>query len=187
MKTRNHPDHYAPALVALHWLMLILIASTYACIELRVLYDKGTDPREALKMWHFMLGLCVLVLVSSRLVIRTLAGSAPFIEPPLKPWQTWSSRAMHGALYALMLGMPIAGWLILSASGKPVPFFGLTLPPLVAENKELAKQVKELHETAGTAGYVLIGLHALAGLFHHHVRRDNTLQRMLPGRRRVFR
>lgn len=187
MTTRNDSDHYAPALVALHWLMLILMAAVYACIELRVLYDKGSVPREALKSWHFMLGLCVLVLVAVRVLIRARAGAAPAIEPPLKAWQAWTSRAMHLALYGLMIAMPVAGWVMLSASGKPIPFFGLNLPPLVAENKELAARIKELHETAGTAGYVLIGLHALAGLFHHHVLRDNTLARMWPGRRRVFR
>ena len=87
---------------------------------------------------------------------------------------------MHGALYLLMIAMPLGGWLILSASGKPIPFFGLELPALVAENQALADQVKEIHEIGGTAGYWLIGLHAAAALFHHYIQRDNTLRRMWP-------
>jgi cytochrome b561 len=87
---------------------------------------------------------------------------------------------MHVALYVLMIGLPLVGWLILSASGKPVPFFGLQLPALVGENKALADLFKEIHETGGTVGYFLIGLHAAAALFHHYVVRDNTLRRMLP-------
>jgi cytochrome b561 len=83
-----------------------------------------------------------------------------------------------------MIGMPLAGWLILSAEGKPIPFFGLQLPALVSENKGLADTIKEIHETGGTIGYYLIGLHAAAGLFHHYVKRDNTLIRMLPRRSR---
>jgi cytochrome b561 len=78
-----------------------------------------------------------------------------------------------------MIGMPIAGWLILSAAGKPIPFFGLELPPLIAENKELSKSIKSLHETAGSIGYFLIGIHAIAGLFHHYVVKDNTLKRII--------
>jgi cytochrome b561 len=78
-----------------------------------------------------------------------------------------------------MIGMPLAGWLILSSAGKPVPFFGLELPALIAENKDLSKQIKEIHETVGQLGYFLIGLHALAALFHHYILRDNTLYRML--------
>jgi cytochrome b561 len=85
---------------------------------------------------------------------------------------------MHAALYLLMICMPIAGWLILSASGKPIPFFGLELPALVAVNEPLAEQIEEIHETVGTIGYWLIGLHAAASLFHHYVQHDNTMVRM---------
>jgi cytochrome b561 len=74
------------------------------------------------------------------------------------------------------------GWLVLSAAGKPIPFFGLELPALIAPNEELAKELKELHETVGTLGYWLIGLHAVAALFHHYVLKDNTLLSMLPKR-----
>jgi len=83
---------------------------------------------------------------------------------------------------ALSVGMPLAGWMLLSASGKPIPFFSLHLPALIHESKETASFIKEIHETGGTVGYVLIGLHAAAALFHHYVVRDNTLLRMLPNR-----
>lgn len=91
---------------------------------------------------------------------------------------------MHAALYLMMVGMPLAGWIILSAEGKPIPFFGLELPALVSANEELADTVEDIHETIGTAGYYLIGLHTVAALFHHYIQRDNTLLRMLPGGRR---
>jgi cytochrome b561 len=76
----------------------------------------------------------------------------------------------------------VLGWLALSAAGKPIPFFGIQLPALVAESKDLAEQLKEVHETVGTIGYFLIGAHALAALFHHFITHDNTLLRMLPKR-----
>ena len=63
-----------------------------------------------------------------------------------------------------------------------LPFFGLQLPALIAENKDLASQIKEIHEAVGTTGYFLIGLHAVAALYHHYIKRDNTLTRMLPER-----
>lgn len=183
MNLRNTSNGYAPTLIALHWLMVIVLIGVYACIELRVFYPKGSDPREALKMWHFMLGLSVLALVTVRVVLRLMAGRAPRVEPPLTSWQRISSKAVHLVLYALMLGMPLTGWVILSAAGKPIPFFGLELPPLTGKNGELAGQLKELHETFGVAGYFLIALHAVAALFHHYFVRDNTLLRMLPGRK----
>ncbi|MBN7821614.1 cytochrome b [Bowmanella yangjiangensis] len=173
---------YHPISIAMHWLMLLLIVAVYACIELREIYPKGSDPREALKQWHFMLGLLVGMLVLIRIYFR-LTTRAPAIEPAPSALQIKLAGAMHGLLYLLMLGLPVAGWLILSAAGKSIPFFGLTLPPLVAENRELAGMVKEWHETIGQAGYFLIGLHAFLALWHHYGKKDNTLLRMLPGKK----
>ena len=134
-----------------------------------------------MKTWHFMLGLSVFALVWIRLAAIVM-GPTPRIQPEPPRWQALLGKAMHLALYALMIGMPLAGWLLLSAEGEPIPFFGLHLPPLIAANETLAETVKEIHETGGTIGYFLIGLHAAAALFHHYVKRDNTLLRMLPKR-----
>lgn len=98
-------------------------------------------------------------------------------------WQMLASTAMHYALYVLVIAAPLLGWLALSAQGKPIPFFGYELPALTGPDKGLARTIKEVHETLGSTGYFLIGAHALAALFHHYVIADNTLLRMLPGRR----
>lgn len=179
MQWRNSTERYGALAIGLHWLMLLLFVAVYACIELRELFPKGSDPREAMKMWHFMLGLTVFVLVWLRLTLH-LTSLVPRIEPKLPKWQKLSANLMHAALYLLMIGMPIAGWIILSAEAKPVPFFGLQLPALVDKSKAVAEFTKEIHEIGGTVGYFLIGFHAAASLFHHYVLRDNTLWRMLP-------
>jgi len=181
MNWKNTSNRYGSVSIGLHWLMFLLIAAVYACIELREIYPKGSDPRDALKAWHFTLGLSVFALVWLRLAIRLLQPS-PVIAPPPVAWQQRLAKVVHWVLYALMIAMPVAGWMILSAEGKPVPFWGLELPGLIAENKETAEFIEEIHELAGQAGYFLIGLHALATLFHHYFLRDNTLTRMLPGR-----
>ena len=168
--------------VSLHWLMLLLIAAVYACIELRTNFPKGSDPRELLKHWHFALGMAVFVLVWLRLIGRWLFP-APTITPTPPAWQRALASAMHWALYGLMIGLPLIGWLILSAGDKTRIFSWLTLPSLVAPDRALAGQLKEVHEWLGIVGYWLIGLHAAAGIAHHYVLRDNTLVRMLPGRR----
>jgi superoxide oxidase len=179
--TRQGQAHYNSLSITLHWAMLALLVGVFACMELREFYPKGSDIREGLKSWHFMLGLTVLVLVIVRVVARVLRP-APAITPAQPKWQRSLARAVHLLLYAFMIGMPIAGWLILSASGKTIPFFGLSLPSLVGENKALAGQIKELPETAASVGYYLIGFHAAAALFHHYIVKDDTLRRMLPGR-----
>src|SRR5436305_14225138 len=119
-----------------------------------------------------MLGLSVFVLVWLRLAMHLL-GTNPRIVPEQGPWQRRSARLMHIALYVLMIAMPLAGWLMLSAAGKPIPFFGLQLPALLGENKALAEVIKDVHELGGTIGYWLIGLHAAAAVFPHYIKRDN--------------
>jgi cytochrome b561 len=179
MICNNTAKRYSALSIGLHWLMLLLFIAVYATINLRELYPKGSDPCDALKVWHFMLGLSVFALLSLRLYAR-LSAPAPQITPQLVAWQLMVAKAMHIALYALMLVMPVLGWLVLSAAGKPIPFFGLELPALLAKNKAFASTLKEIHVFIGTTGYYLIALHALAALYHHYIKRDNTLKRMLP-------
>ena len=174
-------QRYGRASVALHWITLALLVGVYACIELREFFPRGSEPREALKMWHFMLGLSVFFVVWLRLAARFI-GTTPPIIPPAAKWQTVLAVVVEFALYALMIVLPLLGWLTLSAEGKAIPFFGLQLPALIAQNEQLAHRTEELHETLATVGYFLIGMHAAAALFHHYVRRDNTLDRMLPSR-----
>lgn len=170
---------YHPLRIGIHWLTLMLLIAVYTLIELRELYPKGSDPREAMKTWHSMLGLAILGLVFMRLVLRGLY-EAPPIEPLLPAWQNLLAEVMHVTLYAFLIVMPMLGWLMLSAKGKAIPFFGLELPPLIPPDKALGKSIESVHATLGIIGYYLIALHALAGLFHHYVMHDNTLRRMLP-------
>lgn len=163
--------------ILMHWLMLALLAAVYACIELREIYPRGSEIRDGLKTWHYMLGLSVFVLVWVRLAARALAPAGP----PRRTWSAALAMAVHIALNVLMVGMPVLGWLLLSAEGEPVPFFGLAVPALVGPDEALAGRVEDLHTTIGVVGYWLIGLHAAAALFHHYVLRDPTLRRMLPG------
>lgn len=182
MNWKNTTRRYGLLSIGIHWLMLLLFIAVYACIELRSFYPKGSDIREGLKTWHFMFGMLVFVLVWLRLAAR-MSGPAPGIHPQPPDWQQLSAKLLHLALYALMIAMPLSGWLLLSASGKPIPFFGLHLPALISENKDLAKQIKEIHEFVGTSGYYLIGLHVVAALYHHYLKHDDTLTRMLPERK----
>lgn len=183
MNWRNTTDRYGSLSIGMHWLMLLLLIGVYACINLHELSPKGSDIRAAFKTWHFMLGLSVFVLVAARLGIRFFSGPAPHIEPEMPNWQRRLAQGFHILLYLFMIVMPLLGWLVLSAADKPIPFFGLQLPALIGPDKELSRSIKEIHETIGTAGYYLIGLHAVVALLHHYVRHDNALLRILPSRR----
>lgn len=173
----SKPTRYRPSLVALHWLTLLLLAAVYACIELRGIYPRGSAARELIKEWHYALGLSVFALTWLRLVLRA-TGTTPPILPRPPAWQAGFAHLVAFLLYAIMLVLPVLGYLALNAGSDAVVLWGIEFPRLVAENPALADNLEEIHETIGTAGYFLIGLHALAALLHHYVRRDNTLRRM---------
>lgn len=78
MLKKSDKARYGSISIVLHWMMAILIVAVYACIELREFYPKGSEPREALKMWHFMLGLSVFILVWVRLFFM-MQGHRPLI------------------------------------------------------------------------------------------------------------
>jgi cytochrome b561 len=161
--------------------MFLLLVAVYASIEMRVFFDKGTDIRNAFKLWHFMLGLnvwvwvWVWVWVVVRILTRLRQPNSSVV-PALPRWQVFLSKLAHLLLYAVMLVMPIAGWLILSAEGKEIPF---GLPALISVNDILAHDIEAFHKLVGKIGYVLIALHVMAVIYHHVVRKDNVLKRML--------
>tara|TARA_R110001583_G_scaffold163414_3_gene315533 strand:+ start:171 stop:776 length:606 start_codon:yes stop_codon:yes gene_type:complete len=179
MQLLNSSAKYGALSIGIHWLMFFLLVAVYACIELREFYPKGSNVREAFKTWHFMLGLTVFILVLLRLMLR-FSQQHPAIKPPLIQWQLIAAKTTHIVLYLLMFSMPILGWLILSSEGKAIPFYGLTLPALIAESEHNAELIETIHTTFGTFGYFLIGFHTLAALFHHYLVKDNTLLRILP-------
>lgn len=169
-------ERYSGLRIALHWLTVVLVVAVYAAINLSDFFPKGSSARDGFRAWHNTLGLCVLVLVFTRVLARWAQPGPQLVPGPA--WQLRLAKAVHWALYIFLIGMPLAGWLVLSTAGKPVPFFGFELPPLMGPDKILSKQIKDVHETVANIGYFVIGLHAAAALFHHYVLGDNTLRRM---------
>jgi cytochrome b561 len=182
MRWRNTTTRFGSLAIAFHWLMLVLIIAVYALMELKGISRKGSALRDGMATWHYMLGLSVFGLAWLRLLVRA-TGATPQIEPPPAAWEARLAGIVHALLYVLMIGLPVLGWLTLSAKGEAIPFFGVELPALVGVDKDMARTWKDIHETGATIGYFLIGLHAAAALFHHYVKRDNTMALMWRARR----
>ncbi len=179
MSWKNTESRYGNLSLGLHWLMLLLIAGAYLTMEFRGIFPKGSDGRTLIKEAHFLLGMSVLALVWLRLLARLLTP-APRIQPAPPVLQARLAKLMYLALYLLMIGTPLLGWLLLSAEGKPIAPFGLELPALLDKDRTLAKQIEHWHVWIAESGYWLIGLHAAAGIYHHLIRRDNALRMLLP-------
>ena len=179
---KNTEQRYGSLSIGLHWLTLLLIVAVYGLMEFRDIFPKGSAGRDLMKEFHFMVGLLILALVVVRLLVR-FGSPSPRILPAPSPLMLKLGHLAHLALYGSLLLAPLLGWLLLSAGGKPIPFFGFELPALIGPDDGLKGIIKDLHETLANLGYALIALHAAAAIYHHHVLKDNTLTNMLPERK----
>ncbi len=175
-------DRYHRSLVVLHWTTLALVALVYACMELRGFAPRGSGVRTLMRAAHVQLGTLVFLLTALRLALRWAHGAPPIVPAPGLAVRA-AAAALHACLYALLLALPLLGWLMLGAEGRGVAFLGIDWPPLIATDRALAHRLEELHELLANIGYALIGLHAAAALVHHIVFRDDTLRRMGIARR----
>ena len=136
---------------------------------------------------HKALGMTVLFLVALRLAWR-LYSPAPAPPADLSALPKRLAQGTHALLYALLLVMPIVGWVSSSASNLTVTWFGVfEFPNLVGPDPDLAELAKPAH---GSLAWLLAGVlivHVSAALWHHAVRRDEVLRRMLPFGRRPSR
>jgi cytochrome b561 len=85
-------------------------------------------------------------------------------------------------LYLLLLAQPMVGYIMTSAYPAPIPFFGLfNLPQLWPPDRALSDALTLVHRNLGILIAVFAAMHIGAALFHHFVRRDRVLMRMLTG------
>lgn len=170
------------SLIALHWLTALALVAAAALILIR-----GEVGGRALRQWllegHRHFGLLVLALFCLRVAVRMRVGRLP--ASASMGWMVRAVAALtHVAMYALLLSLPLLGWALSDALGKPVHLFGLALPALAEPDPDLADTLQAWHLDAAWALLALVALHAGAALWHHFIRRDAVLRDMLPRRRR---
>lgn len=184
MSLRNSPERYGAVSQALHWLTVVLVVAAWLLGTFDDVLPKGA-ARDAGLFVHISIGLAILALLAVRLPWR-LVDPPPDPEPATAGiWAQRAAHLTHWALYALLVGVVIAGIVLQFARGRPLPLFGLAeIASPWAADRAFARSVKEVHEVFANALLVLAVLHAAAALFHHWILRDRTLVRMLPRSRR---
>lgn len=159
----------------LHWLMVALIIMAFA---LGLLVDAFPSSWEdGVVNTHKLIGISILFLVVVRVLWR--AGHRP---PPPEPTGALLERVSsitHILLYLLMVAVPVIGLGLAVWSGQGIDFGLFFIAPVMGENESVARQIGEIHEIAAYGLIGLAGMHALAALWHHFLRRDAVLQRML--------
>lgn len=166
--------HYSRVARWLHWAMAILIIGNLAG---GLLHDIA--PATIMPL-HKATGITILMLTLIRFGWR-LTHRPPAYPASMANWERWASTIAHNALYALMILVPLTGWLMSSAAGRPVSWFGLFDVPLlpVERSRETAGIFGERHELLAFAMIGLLVLHIAAALRHHYVKKDGMLARML--------
>ena len=172
---------WTPIAKGLHWLMAALLLGLLAL----GLYmtDLPLSPEKLLLYsWHKWLGVSAFLLLWCRLLWR-LTHRAPAAPEGVSAGMARLATLGHLALYALMLLIPLSGWLMSSAKGVPTVWFGLwPIPDLLPRDRALGDALQIVHRALNYLLMATIAGHVAAALWHHTVRKDDTLRRMLPAR-----
>jgi len=180
MPLLNTATRYGAVSQAFHWVTAVLVVAAYLLgaggPESRVY----SASRASALGWHETLGILVFAVVLARVLWR-LADRRPEARP-MAAWVEWSSRAVHWALYALLLAIPATAIVGAYLEGHPVTFLGIgALGPIGPLSHPLGQTISDLHGSLGSFIVWIAGAHAAAALFHHFIMRDNVLVAMLPG------
>jgi cytochrome b561 len=170
---------YDPGLRTIHWLMAALI---FVALPLGVwgsLAPRGATRAEIL-FFHKSIGATVLGLIGLRIVWRLIVGAPPYAEP-LGRLTHMAASAGHLALYALMIAMPVSGYIGSMAGGRPVSWFGLfELPRLLVKDESLAAAAGWAHLVCAWMLAFVLAAHLGAVVWHAAIKRDAVLTRMWP-------
>ncbi len=177
----NMSARYTMTAIVLHWLMALLI---FAVFPLGLyMHDLKLSPLKLqLYSYHKWIGVTLLVLAILRVLWRT-THTPPPLPDSIARWQQIASSAVHALLYALLLAVPMSGWLMSSAKGVQTVWFGLLpLPDLLEKDKALGQLLGSVHQNLNYLLLLLVLAHIAAALKHRYVDRDEVMNRMLPGK-----
>jgi len=177
------PDaRYSTVAIFLHWAVAALILAAWLLPHARELFPRAAGP--AIINLHRSVGETVFALVLLRAAWRFISPP-PSLPAGTTQFVRWSSHLVHGALYVLMLAVPVLGVLFTWAAGHNISFWGFAeIAPPAWINPDLHDAFRNLHELGANAIIWLVGLHVAAALVHHYLFKDGLMDRILPARRR---
>lgn len=165
---------------AFHWITAAIVIALIP----GGLYMANAEPGPAQDFafnLHRSFGVVLLPLVLIRFVWR-LRNPPPPLPRDIPLHQRVIAHAVHGILYALLIIQPLVGWIATSAYRAPITVFWLfELPPIWAQDRAFSEALFGLHQILGILIALLATAHILAALYHHFVRHDDVLMRMLRG------
>lgn len=158
-----------------HWITALLILTLLTMGWMFEDLPKGDFKRMFIDT-HKALGLAVLFITLARLAWWKGKQAPAAVEGPV--WQQLMAKAAHKVLYVMLFALPLSGYLFVTY-GRGLTLFGVKFPQIGAANPEFSHLMREVHGAGASLLAIVLGLHAGAALWHHFVRKDPTLERML--------
>lgn len=178
-RLKNTRKSYGLMAQTLHWLIFVLFVGMFVAAEIMMDMEPGPDKWQLYGL-HKSFGIVLLFLVFARISWR-MANVTPEDVAGMSKWQSLAAHGVHYALYVAMLAMPISGYLMSMGGGHGITVFGVwSVPDLVGENKPLGSLAHSVHHYTSLAVYGLVAVHLAAALYHHFIKKDEVLHRMLP-------
>lgn len=178
MRVKNTASSYGSISILFHWVIFLLVL-----IMIPLGYSMGDISDKVLRGQiiniHKLIGVLILVLMSLRVLwaLRNVKPTLPFQTPA---WQRTAERCMHFLLYLALIIMPLSGLIGAVAGGRPPQLNGISIELPIGANKAVAGfAFTYIHEPLAVILIVLISIHIIAALYHHFVKRDDVLKRML--------
>ena len=164
----------------LHWITAVLVL-TMIPIGVAIANADFGAWQNTLYDLHRSMGAVLLPLVLGRLMWR-LTHPAPPLPSDIPAIQQFAAHATHWALYALLIVQAVVGWIATSAYRAPISVFWLfEMPPIWREDRAFSDMMFTVHKVIGIAIALLLCAHIGAALYHHFIRKDGVLMRMVSG------
>lgn len=176
------PARYSSLQIAIHWITAVIILGMIPVGLTMTRLGPGTTTNLLYEL-HKSFGLIVIGLAVIRIVVRLSTGVPPIVRT-IPAWQRIVARGTHYALYALIVLVPLVGWIATSTCCPPVNLFWtipVTLP--FEGGMEASEPIFTVHRILAISLAAILLLHASAALRHHYLIKDDTLRKMLPGGR----
>lgn len=180
-----HPDgQYSTVAKWFHWITLVLMAITLPVgFVIKYIANEPFATKLVFYAVHESAGLTILLVTIARLIWR-LANPPPPLPDHIPAPMRLAASAVHWLLYLALIAQPVLGFAMTNAYGYPMQgataYLGfIDIPAVMAENQSLAETLKKLHTWVGYSIAALLVAHIGGAIYHHAVRRDGTLMRML--------
>jgi cytochrome b561 len=183
LKSGSTPDtkivRYNGVAQGLHWITALVIFTLLPLAWVAVHMAKDAPSGGLYFTAHKSFGLIALALIIARLLWRILRPP-PRLPPWVEKWEIGLAHATHFFLYVIFIVMPVSGFILSSAGGHTVSFFGLFDLPQMPKNDDLSKLADRIHIWGQYAVYLFLAAHILGVIWHVAFRRDGYIERMLP-------